>query len=166
MEFLSRHLGRWPIALASVFLLAAAALVAKNVYRPLVEREVAMTDSHLMKAARVMMLAIALIALGLSLWAPKEIVQLLLLGYDGVCQFFPAVVLGLFIRRIDLRAATAGIITGVGTVVFLVATGRDPQWGMNAGFVALLVNLAVTLLATFFSSGTRPPVAESERRAA
>ena len=151
---------------ASVLLLAAATLLAKNVYRPLVERRVPLTDAHLMKVSRGMMLGIAFVSLALALWAPNELVKLLLFGYDGVCQFFPAVVLGLFIRRLDLRAATAGIVSGVVCVAFLIATGRDPQWGMNAGFVAFLVNLVVTLIVTLFAPGSRPLAAQSQRRAA
>jgi SSS family solute:Na+ symporter len=181
---------------ASVLLLAAATLLAKNVYRPLVERwlimhrpgsdvrspksgstpdpghrtpddgDAQLADAHLMKASRGMMLGVALLALALALWAPNELVKLLLFGYDGVCQFFPAVVLGLFIRRLDLRAATAGIVSGVVCVAFLIATGRDPQWGMNAGFVAFLVNLVVTLIVTLFAPGSRPLAAQSQRRAA
>jgi solute:Na+ symporter, SSS family len=151
---------------ASVLLIAASSLLAKNVYRPLVERRAPLTDAHLMKASRIMMLGIALMALVLAVWAPNEVVKLLLYGYDGVCQFFPAVVLGLFIRRMDVRAATAGIVSGVGLVVYLIATGRDPQWGMNAGFVALLVNLAVTLAMTLFAPRPRPLPAQSQRRVA
>lgn len=151
---------------ASVLLVAGATLLAKNVYRPLVERRVPLTDAHLMKVSRGMMPGIALAALLLALWAPNELVKLLLFGYDGVCQFFPAVVLGLFIRRLDARAATAGIVSGILVVGFLIATGRDPQWGMNAGFVALLANLAVTLVMTLFAPGSRPLAAQSRRRAA
>jgi SSS family solute:Na+ symporter len=151
---------------ASVLLIAAATLLAKNVYRPLVERRVPLTDTHLMEASRAMMLGIAFVALVLALWAPNELVKLLLFGYDGVCQFFPAVVLGLFIRRLDLRAATAGIVSGIVVVGFLIATGRDPQWGMNAGFVAFIVNLAVTLVVTLFAPGSEPLSAQSQRHAA
>jgi SSS family solute:Na+ symporter len=119
-----------------------------------------------MKASRAMMLGIASVALLLALVAPNELVKLLIYGYDGVCQFFPAVVLGLFIRRLDLRAATAGMVSGVALVAFLIASGRDPMWGMNAGFVALLVNLAVTLVLTLFARDSAPLAAEAQRRAA
>jgi len=93
-------------------------------------------------------------------------VKLLLFGYDGVCQFFPAVVLGLFVRRLDVRAAAGGILSGVAVVALLIATGRDPQWGMNAGFVALLANLAVTLVLTLLARSPAGPVAEAQRRVA
>jgi SSS family solute:Na+ symporter len=151
---------------SSVLLIAGATLLAKNVYRPLVAGRVAVTDAHLMKASRAMMLGIASVALLLALVAPNELVKLLIYGYDGVCQFFPAVVLGLFIRRLDLRAATAGMVSGVALVAFLIASGRDPMWGMNAGFVALLVNLAVTLVLTLFARDSAPLAAEAQRRAA
>jgi SSS family solute:Na+ symporter len=151
---------------ASVLLLAAATLLAKNVYRPLVERRRRLTEAHLMGASRAMMLAIALLALLLALWAPNDLVKLLIFGYDGVCQFFPAVVLGLILRRIDVRAATSGIVSGVAVVGFLVATGRDPFLGMNAGFAAFLVNLVVTLVLALLARAPLLPAAEEQRRAA
>jgi SSS family solute:Na+ symporter len=37
----------------------------------------------------------------------------------------------------------AGLVVGVGLVLFLVIAGHDPLWGMNAGFVALIANAVV-----------------------
>jgi SSS family solute:Na+ symporter len=40
----------------------------------------------------------------------------------------------------------AGIVAGVGVAMILVFTKRDPWVGLNAGFVALCLNFAVTVV--------------------
>ena len=130
---------------ASVLLLASATLIAKNVYRPLRRGDV--DDAHLMRASRVVVMAVALAAFGLTLWAPRELVNLLIFGYDGVSQFFPGIVLGLFARRASAVPIGLGLVTGEVVVVSLLWSGNDPFYGMNAGFVGLAANMLVALVA-------------------
>ena len=136
---------------ASMLLLGVATLIAKNLYRPLVRGEV--SPARLMRVSRVAMLAVAVVALVLALWSPKELVPLLIFGYDGVTQLFPGIALGLAFPSISKRPVMAGLIAGEAAVVWLIATGRDPFLGMNAGFVALALNFAVTLGAWAVTEG-------------
>jgi solute:Na+ symporter, SSS family len=128
---------------ASMLLLVASTLVAKNIYRPLQRREVG--DAELMRASRGFMLVIAVVALALALWSPNELVKLLIFGYDGIAQFFPGIALGVFVRRTTARPVIAGLVAGEAVVVSLIWSGHDPFLGLNAGFVGLAVNAAVTL---------------------
>jgi solute:Na+ symporter, SSS family len=133
---------------ASMLLLVASTLVAKNLYRPLRQRAGGVVDdAHLVRASRAFMLLIAAIALGLALWSPSELVKLLIFGYDGVAQFFPGIALGLFVPRATSRPVLAGLLVGEGVVTALIWSGHDPFLGMNAGFVALVANGLVTLCA-------------------
>ncbi len=129
---------------AGMLMLGAATLVAKNLYRPL--RSGPVSEEHLMRATRGFMLLIAVAALLLALWSPKELVRLLILGYDGVAQLFPAIVLGVFVRRVTVRPVLLGLVAGIAVVIGLIWTGHDPFLGMNAGFVGLAANTAVTLV--------------------
>jgi solute:Na+ symporter, SSS family len=129
---------------ASMLLLVASTLTAKNIYRPL--RGGAVSEEQLMRASRGFMLLIAVVALILALWSPNELVKLLIFGYDGIAQFFPGIVLGVFVRRITARPVIFGLVAGEAIVVSLIWSGHDPFLGMNAGFVGLLVNALVTLL--------------------
>ena len=83
------------------------------------------------------MLVIAAVALVLALWSPNELVKLLIFGYDGIAQFFPGIVLGVFVRRITARPVILGLLAGEAVVISLIWTGHDPFLGMNAGFVGL-----------------------------
>lgn len=138
---------------ASMLLLVASTLVAKNIYRPLLGRTVG--DEHLMRASRGFMFVIALAALALALWSPKELVRLLIFGYDGVAQFFPGIALGVFAPRVRARHIMAGLVAGELVVVGLIWSGHDPCLGMNAGFVGLAVNALVTVAAIALLRGHR-----------
>lgn len=142
---------------SAILTLTAATLFAKNLYRPLFSP--AMSDGQVAKLARGASIAFMAAALILALTNSKTIVGLLLLGYDGVTQFFPGVVLGLFWRRASLPGIFSGLITGIATAVVLILTGHDPFLGLNAGFVALALNFLVTISICLIAS--RQPTAKS-----
>jgi SSS family solute:Na+ symporter len=130
---------------AAIFILTASTLFAKNFYRPVFAP--GMTDDRVAKVARATVIALSLISLYLAIYSSTTLVSLLLLGYAGVTQFFPGVVLGLYWKRVTMPAVFAGMIAGVATVAFLILSKQDPFYGWSAGFVALSLNfLIVTTL--------------------
>ncbi len=127
---------------AAIQLLTGATLYAKNLYRPILSPQ--MTDQQVAKLAKIMVLV-------LTLGAPACYCQLgnlgkpvTLLGFAGVAQIFPGAVLGLYSRRVTAPGVFAGMATGIFIAVVLMLTKRDPYFGLNAGFIALCFNFAVT----------------------
>ena len=149
---------------AAILILTAATLFAKNLYRPLFAP--AMTDEQVAKLARAMVVVLGLISLSLAIFSSATLVSLLLMGYAGVTQFFPGVVLGLYWPRVSARAVFAGMIAGVTTAVFLMLSHRDPWFGVSAGFVALglnfLIVVALTLAVPALSRDAQPIQASYE----
>jgi SSS family solute:Na+ symporter len=129
---------------ASVLVLFASTLLAKNVYQT--GFNPGASQEQVMKLSRFLVLVITAFALLFAIYLPNALVSLLLIGYDGVSQLFPAVVLGLFWKRVLALAIWVGLVAGIGSVTFLVMMGHDPLWGMNAGFLALVVNFTLTWL--------------------
>jgi len=127
---------------AGVQLLAGATLYAKNLFRPIIAP--GMTDRQVAKLAKVMVLVLTLGAVFLAIYTSLSLVSLWLLGVAGVSQFFPGVVLGLFSKRVTTAGVFAGMFTGILITVALMLSGRDPYHGLNAGFIALCLNFAVT----------------------
>jgi len=128
---------------ASVLLLTASTLFAKNFYRPIFAPT--LSDDQVAKLARSMVVVLSLISLYFATHASTTLVSLLLLGYAGVTQFFPGVVLSLFWRGIRMQGVFAGIVAGVACATLLILTKRDPFGGLNAGFIALCLNFAITV---------------------
>jgi len=129
---------------ASIFLLAAATLFSKNLVRPLFMPD--MTDAQVGRLARVVVVVLAAISLYFAIFSSTTLVSLLLLGYAGVTQFFPGVVLGLFWKRASMAGVMCGMVCGLAAVAFLMLTGRDPFHGWSAGFLALVLNFGVAVV--------------------
>jgi SSS family solute:Na+ symporter len=142
---------------ASIFILTAATLFAKNLYRPLFAP--GMSDDQVAKLARTTVVMLGLISLMLAIFSSTTLVSLLLTGYAGVTQFFPGVVLGLYWKRVTTVAVFAGLLAGVASAVFLMLSHRDPLFGVSAGFLALCLNFlivaAVSLLTPALSRDNR-----------
>jgi solute:Na+ symporter, SSS family len=127
---------------AAIQLLTGATLYAKNLFRPMFAPT--MSDAQVASIAKVMVFALTIGALLLAIYSSASLVTLLLLGFAGVAQLFPGVVFGLYSRRVTGAGVFAGMAAGIILAVFLMLTGRDPYYGVNAGFVALCCNFAVT----------------------
>jgi SSS family solute:Na+ symporter len=128
---------------SAILVLFASTLIAKNVYQAGINPRA--SEERVMSLSRFMVLVIMTLALIFAFLFPSELVYLLIFGYDGVCQFFPGVVFGLFWKRVTKAAVLSGLITGISIVVLLILAGKDPFLGMNVGFVALVINTMVTL---------------------
>jgi len=141
---------------AAILILTAATLFAKNLCRPIFAPS--MTDDQVAKVARVMVVVLSAISLYLAAHSSTTIVSLLLLGYAGIAQFFPGVVLGLYWNRVTMPGVFAGMIAGVATVAFLILTHQDPFFGWSAGFVALCINFLITAILSLLRPATPLPL--------
>ncbi len=128
---------------SAILVLFASTLLAKNVYQTGFNPRA--SEGKVMALSRFMVVVIMTFALFFAIFLPNELVPLLIFGYDGVCQFFPGVVFGLFWKRVTKIGVICGMIAGIAVVVILIFLGRDPFLGMNAGFVGLVVNCSITV---------------------
>jgi len=128
---------------SAILVLFASTLIAKNVYQT--GFNPGAREETVLRLSRLMVLVIMAFALFFAFLFPNELVPLLILGYDGVCQFFPGVVLGLFWKRVSRTGVFIGLIAGIAVVAVLILSGNDPFLGMNAGFVGLIINSLITL---------------------
>jgi SSS family solute:Na+ symporter len=135
----------------SMILMAAATLLANNIYR--VARPGA-GDAEVSRLARLLVPVVAVVSVYFTLEGGETIVALLLMGYAFVTQLFPSLVLSLTESPwVTREGAFAGIVAGVATVAavelthttigtlfpFLPAAIRE----LNVGIVALVVNFVV-----------------------
>lgn len=137
---------------SAILVLFASTLLAKNVCQTGFSPQ--MSDEKVMTLSRFMVVVIMTFALVFAIFFPSELVNLLILGYDGVCQFFPGVVLGLFWKRVTKTGVFCGIIAGVSIVLVLILGERDPFLGLNAGFVGLVINFFITVLVSLKTKPT------------
>ncbi len=131
---------------ASALLLAGASVITKNVAGDAFG--IATGDAARTMLTRVLVLIVAVLALGVWLTAQKTVVELLLLYYNGVTQLMPGAVAAFLWKRASALSVGAGIAVGLAVAIPLAALNVAP-WGINAGFLALLANVAVLLLISF-----------------
>ena len=141
---------------ASALLLGAASIFAKNVLGAF---GIASSDAGRMLATRILVIVVALLALGFWLTEQKTLVELILMYYNGITQFMPAAVAAFVWKRANAWGVAAGILVGLGIAVGLTAAGITP-WGVNAGFVALVGNVVVMLTVSLLTPA-RPSASAS-----
>ncbi len=140
----------------SMILITAATILAQNVYRGVLP---ATSERTVVVLARALVPVVALASALFALHGGEAIVTLLLMGYNFVTQLFPALVLSLGRRPwASTAGAFSGIVAGEAVVAWLSLTGASlatllpsaPQLvkDLNVGFVALGVNVIVTVLVT------------------
>jgi SSS family solute:Na+ symporter len=137
----------------SAILTAAATMLANDVYRGAVRRD--LSDAAVGRVARAMVPVVTLVGVVFALKGGTTIVGLLLMGYNFIVQFLPAVAFGLMARNpVTRQGAFAGILVGTVALVSLTLTGTTlvglfpflpaALADVNTGMTALLVNLVVT----------------------
>ncbi|HZU27747.1 MAG TPA: sodium:solute symporter family protein [Bryobacteraceae bacterium] len=129
---------------AAILVLTAATLFAKNLWRPIFAP--AMADAQVARLARAMVVVLSLVSLWLAIYSSSTLVSLLLLGYAGVTQFFPGVVLGLYWNRASTVGVFAGLVAGIAIATLLILSGRDPYLGWSAGFLGLCANFLIAIV--------------------
>jgi SSS family solute:Na+ symporter len=135
---------------AAIQILSASTLLAKNVYRPYFAPD--MSEEKIAGVARIAVVAITVVALYLSLNSSVTLVGLLILGYSGIAQFAPGIVLGLYSRRVTGKGVLSGLLAGLSLAGYLIFTQRDPFHGLNAGFIGLILNVLVLVAVSVFTS--------------
>ena len=140
---------------AAVLTLTAATLFAKNVLQQAVKPD--MSDTSVAMVSRWSVIGIIAIALFFAIVFPSALVNLLLIGYNGVTQFLPGVLFAILGLRVSPWAVGAGMLTGIGVTAFLMIGGMDPFMGVNVGFIALVLNFLVASVLGVMLKGSRPP---------
>jgi SSS family solute:Na+ symporter len=145
----------------SLILMAAATLLANNIYRFLHKSA---DEKRISRLAKALVPLIALLCIYFTLRGGETIVALLLMGYNFVTQFFPSLVMSLAKRNPVTKAgAFAGIVVGVATVLAITLTDTTigkllpglPQVvrDLNVGIIALILNIVTVAVV---SAVTRP----------
>jgi SSS family solute:Na+ symporter len=159
---------------AAIMSIAAANLFTRNIYREYLRPKC--TDKEEASMAKLVSLVVKLGALAFIVLLPqKYAIQLQLLGGVWILQTFPAVVVGLYTRRLHRGGLLAGWAVGMGlgtwmcsTTGFKSTTFALKLGGMSLpGYAALwsvIANLVVAALATLVLDAMGTPRGEDETK--
>jgi solute:Na+ symporter, SSS family len=141
---------------AGPIIMMSSTLLARNVYAAL---RPGTDDQTVFRLTRGLVFVVTAAALLLAVFAHTLIASVLLIAYDFIAQLVPAIMIGgLFWRRASAAGVLAGLAVGWGGVAFLLFTGNDPVFGLNAGFAALVLNTVTFVIVSLCTQ----PVARPE----
>jgi solute:Na+ symporter, SSS family len=135
-------------------LLAGASIMAKNIASDVFG--VCTDDRSRTALTRGLVIAVALLALGLWFLLNTYLVNLLLYAYNGIVQFLPGVLMGFWWRRASAWGIGAGIVSGLIVLVATGAFGLPIPFGINAGLAAVAVNAVVAAIVSLLTAASDP----------
>jgi SSS family solute:Na+ symporter len=98
---------------------------------------------------------LALLAFLLWVYNRVTLVGLLLIGYSGITQLFPGLVLSLRKRPPHALSVGIGIIVALVLLTVFALRGISVIYGANVGTVALAVNVVCLFVTDFFIGARR-----------
>ena len=168
------NLPNWVIALVAAGGLAAALstaaglllVISSSVSHDLLKKQLMpnISDKGELFAARIAA-AVAVVVAGLfGIYPPDYVAAVVALAFGlAAASFFPAIILGIFYKKMNKEGAIAGMITGlVATILYILkfkfdllgGGGKEDWWfGISPegfGFVGMLLNFTVSIILTQF----------------
>ena len=162
---------------AAIMSIAAANLFTRNIYREYLKRDA--TPAEEAQASKIASLVVKLGALAFIVFLdPQFSIDLQLIGGVIILQTLPSVALGLYTRWFHRGALIAGWAAGMiagfwmlyltpnaathrlhfgGSAFALSHLGLDTKVTVYTGFLAVLVNLVVTVVATVILRAAKAP---------
>lgn len=181
------ELPNWIIALVAAGGLAAALstaaglllVISTSISHDLVKKQLApnISDRKELLLARLASLFAVVVAGYFGIHPPGFVASVVALAFGlAASSFFPAIVLGIFSKRMNREGAIAGMLAGLGITCFYIAkfklgwlgnletaTAEHWWWGISPegfGTIGMLVNFMVALVVSSFTKA--PPAAVQE----
>jgi cation/acetate symporter len=156
------------LSTASGLLLVISSSVANDVYYKKINPGA--TEARQLMVGRIAMAAAIVVAGYLGINPPGFVAQVVALAFGlAAASFFPILVLGIFWKNCTAAGATAGTITGLTvTLAYMIWTidiygNSDGIWGIQEtgfGTVGMLINFAVTIVVSQFTTKPSPVMQE------
>ena len=175
------RLPNWVIALVAAGGLAAALstaaglllVISTAISHDLIKKQINpnISESSELWAARAAA-AVAVVIAGLfGIYPPDFVAAVVALAFGlAAASFFPAIIMGIFYKRMNQQGAISGMVVGLLTMIFyilkfkfdLLGGGTPEDWWLGIspegfGFVAMIVNFVVSLVVCH---ATPPPPAD------
>jgi SSS family solute:Na+ symporter len=151
----------------SMIMMTAATLFSRNLVAALRPGQ---SDDTTALIAKILVPVVGVIAAYFAISGSSTIVALLLMGYSFVTQLFPSLICSLLPRNPATKeGAIAGIVVGVGTVIYFTLTNAtiakllpgfpEVVRDLNVGTAALVLNIVALLVVSALTTSRRAAVA-------
>lgn len=149
------------ISSSDSYLLIAASAFAKNIFKGIMKKDA--TDKQVMSISRIVLAAIAVIAIVLALDEESIIFTIVSFAWAGFgATFGPLMLFSLFWKRMNRAGAIAGMVSG-GVMVFFWKLVLKPLGGVFGIYELLPAFVLSCLCIVIVSLLTKAPSAEIEK---
>jgi SSS family solute:Na+ symporter len=140
------------ISTSGGFILSAAALITKDIYKPLAKGK---SEKHVVMVGRILILVIILISVLIALNPPTYLVFLGLIAFAVGIQMAPLMFAAYYWPRGNKYGAIAGSLVGMGILIFHLFLGEKylytSLWGIPPGLLAFVPNLAIFIVVSLLT---------------
>lgn len=163
----------WVIALVAAGGLAAALstaaglllVISTSISHDLIKKQLRpdISDKNELLAARISILFAIIVAGLFGIYPPGFVAAVVALAFGlAAASFFPAIVLGIFDKRMNKEGAIAGMVVGISLMLFYMIRYKTGLWGVmdprpasewwfgtspeGFGTVAMLVNIVISVV--------------------
>src|SRR5262249_24263876 len=112
-------------------------------------------EEQVTQRTRLYIIVLAFLAFLLWVFNRVTLVGLLLVGYSGITQLFPGVILSLRKRPPHALSVAVGIISAFAMLTVFAVQGTNVIYGANVGTVALAVNIVCLFVVDFFMGAAK-----------
>ncbi len=178
------RLPAWVIALVAAGGLAAALstaaglllVISTSIAHDLIKKQLKpdISEASELWAARLSAAAAVLVAGYFGIHPPGYVAAVVALAFGfAAASFFPAIILGIFYKRMNKEGAVTGMVVGLLMMLFyvlkfkfgLLGGGTAEDWWLGIspegfGFVAMIINFAVALIISQLTAPPPPDVQE------
>ena len=151
------------LSTAAGLLLVISASVSHDLIKKMINPKI--SERGELIAARISAVAAVSVAGYFGINPPDFVAATVALAFGlAAASFFPAIILGIFVKRMNKEGAVAGMVIGMLLMLFYMMKFKfdwfgggqkdDWWWGISPegfGTVAMVVNFVVSLLITYFS---------------
>ncbi len=143
---------------AAGVLLTLSSMVTHDIYRQFIRPQA--SEDEIARIGRVFTVVILVVVTFLSLHPITTLWQLTVIKFEFLMQLYLPMILGLYWPRFSRSAALAGLVVGTLSLLSMVLAGWSHIGVFDAGVVAFLVNLLVSVTVTL----VKQPHAEEQQR--
>jgi cation/acetate symporter len=178
------NLPNWVIALVAAGGLAAALstaaglllVISTSISHDLIKKQLKpdISDKGELIAARLSAVAAVCVAGYFGINPPDFVAATVALAFGlAAASFFPAIIMGIFYKKMNKEGAIAGMVVGISTMLFymlkfkfdMFGGGTQADWWMDIspegfGTIAMLLNFSVAIIVANFTG--EPPVEVQE----
>ena len=156
--------GPIPLALMSVLIMAVSVGTVSGIMQAMstgISRDIApfikkdITDDQAIKIARIAVIVMCALAYIIAVIAKPagQLLTIVLFTYQGIVQLFPIIILGLWWKRANAKAAIASYLCGTAVAMILYFFMPAPMaaLGWSGGMYGLVVNFAILIIGSAMS---------------